>query len=54
MGMRAFVMGSAEVNSGFVLFADCNTGLRLMQHLVEIVLPGQHPAIRLLLDEVTE
>jgi len=53
-GMRAFVMGTAQANSGFVLFANCNTGLRLIQHLAEIVLPGQHPAIRLLLDEVTE
>ena len=47
-------MGTAQANSGFVLFANCNTGLRLIQHLAEIVLPGQHPAIRLLLDEVTE
>ncbi|MDF3822482.1 serine hydrolase [Leptospira sp. 96542] len=53
-GMRAFVMGSPRSNSGFVLFANCNTGLRLMKPLAEIIFPGEHPAIRLLLEEVTE
>ena len=54
IGMRAFVMGNSESNSGFVVFANCNTGLRLIQPLADILLPGEHPAVHLLLKEVTE
>jgi CubicO group peptidase (beta-lactamase class C family) len=53
-GMRAFVLGSAQANAGLVLFTNSNTGLRLMPDLAEMVLPAQHPAIRWLLDGVTE
>jgi CubicO group peptidase (beta-lactamase class C family) len=53
-GMRAFVMGSTEANAGLVLFTNSNTGLRLMQDLSGIVLPGPHPAIRWLSDGVSE
>lgn len=53
-GMRAFVMGNPQRNAGFVLLTNSNKGLRLMQPLADVVLPGQHPAIRLLLNEVTE
>lgn len=53
-GVRAFVMGSTEDDAAFVVLSNSNTGLRLIQPLADIVLPGPHPAIRLLLAEVTE
>jgi CubicO group peptidase (beta-lactamase class C family) len=53
-GMRAFAMGHAASHTGFVVLANSHTGLRLMQPLAEAVLPGEHPAIRLLQTEVTE
>jgi len=53
-GVRAFVMGSRLERSGVVLFANSNTGLRLMSDIVCAVLPGEHPAIQWLQTCVSE
>ena len=45
-GVRAFVMGSPSTQSGVVLLTNSNTGLRLMQAVVNQALPGAHPAAR--------
>lgn len=44
----------AASHTGFVVLANSHTRLRLMQPLAEAMLPGEHPAIRLLQTEVTE
>lgn len=53
-GIRAFVTGSAEQESGVVLFTNSNTGLRLMEDLAREALPAPHAAIRWLADGVSE
>lgn len=53
-GVRAFVMGSPERQSGVVLLTNSNTGLRLMEDAARQALPGGHPAIRWLADGVSE
>ena len=52
-GVRAFAMGSVAEQSGLALFTNGNTGLRLLEDLAGLVLPGAHPAIAWL-DCVTE
>lgn len=44
-GVRAFVMGSLDEQTGVVLFANSNTGLRVLGEITKAVLPGEHPAV---------
>ena len=44
-GVRAFAMGSVAEQAGLALFTNGNTGLRLLEDLTGLVLPGAHPAI---------
>jgi CubicO group peptidase (beta-lactamase class C family) len=53
-GARAFAMASPGQQSAMVLLTNCNTGLRLMKGLAQALLPGPHPAIRWLMEGVTE
>jgi len=53
-GVRAFVMGSLEHQTGVVLLTNSNRGLRLMDDISRDVLPGKHAAIRWLADNVGE
>lgn len=53
-GVRAFVMGSTLEQAGVVLLANSNLGLRLMNDITQDVLPGDHPAIRWLAENVDE
>jgi CubicO group peptidase (beta-lactamase class C family) len=53
-GIRAFAMGSPAQQSGLVLLTNSNTGLSLMSDIAAEVLPGEHPAIRWLADNVGE
>ncbi|EHP40042.1 beta-lactamase [Cupriavidus basilensis OR16] len=53
-GVRAFVMGSTEQQSGVVLLTNSNTGLRLMEDATREAVPGEHPAVRWLAQGVSE
>jgi CubicO group peptidase (beta-lactamase class C family) len=53
-GARAFVMISPGQQSGMVVLTNSNTGLRLMQGLAQVLVPGEHAALRWLADGVTE
>jgi CubicO group peptidase (beta-lactamase class C family) len=53
-GSRAFVMGSVGQGTGVVLLANSNTGLRLLDAVTADVLAGDHPALRWLIENVTE
>jgi CubicO group peptidase (beta-lactamase class C family) len=53
-GVRAFVMGSVARQVALVLLTNGNAGLRLMAPLCGDVLPGPHPALAWLLENVTE
>lgn len=53
-GIRTFVMGSPTERAGIVLFTNSNAGLRLMEPLTQVVLPGPHAAIRWLAEGVGE
>jgi CubicO group peptidase (beta-lactamase class C family) len=44
-GVRAFALGNVAEQAGLALFTNGNTGLRLMEDLTGLVLPGEHPAI---------
>ena len=44
-GVRAFALGGVAEQSALVLFTNGNTGLRLMDDVAGLVLPGEHPAI---------
>jgi hypothetical protein len=39
-------MGNVAAQAGLALFTNGNTGLRLMEDVAGLVLPGDHPAIR--------
>lgn len=53
-GARALAMMDLGQQSGMVVLTNCNTGLRLMQGLADALLPGEHPAIRWLMEGVSE
>jgi CubicO group peptidase (beta-lactamase class C family) len=44
-GVRAFALGNVAEQAGLALFTNGNTGLRLMEDVAGLVLPGKHPAI---------
>lgn len=43
-GIRAFAMGNPRTRSAVVLLTNSNRGLRLMDAVAEMPLPGNHPA----------
>ena len=53
-GARSFAMVDPGQQSGMVLLTNCNTGLRVMQGLAQALLPGEHAALRWLMEGVTE
>jgi hypothetical protein len=53
-GVRAFALGSVAQQAGLALFTNGNTGLRLMEDVAGLVLPGEHPACGWLAACVTE
>jgi len=53
-GVRAFALGNVAEQAGLALFTNGNTGLRLMDDVAGLVLPGEHPAIPWLAACVTE
>ncbi|CAN5425856.1 N/A [soil metagenome] len=53
-GVRSFVMGCPEQNTGVAMLTNGNTGLRLMRDVANVVLPFEHPAVRWLAACVTE
>src|SRR6478735_1827603 len=44
-GVRAFALANVAEQAGLALFTNGNTGLRLMEDVAGLVLPGEHPAI---------
>ena len=53
-GVRTFALGSVAEQAGLALFTNGNTGLRLMEDVAGLALPGEHPAIGWLAACVTE
>ncbi|MCG2592322.1 beta-lactamase family protein [Ramlibacter sp. XY19] len=53
-GVRAFALGNVAQQAGLALFTNGNTGLRLMDDVAGLVLPGAHPACGWLAACVTE
>jgi CubicO group peptidase (beta-lactamase class C family) len=53
-GIRAFVMGSKNLNSGIVLLTNGNTGLRLVDSAIKSFSPIYHPSVQWLENCVTE
>ena len=53
-GAPALAMVRPGQQSGMVLLTNCNTGLRLMQGLADALFPGAHPAIRWLMEGVSQ
>lgn len=53
-GVRAFALGSVAEQAGLALLTNGNTGLRLLDDVAGLVLPGEHPSIGWLAACVTE